>query len=170
MFLKKKPLRIINFMKQNIHTSNLFNSCNLLIIFIYKCLNKSWQKTFKNWFSLSTASHTHNIWWCNSDCLKIPSHNMKLCGRYWVKISGIYTCNCSQELHVNILFYQLPLAKLKDLFKKCYTSNHKFHLCSFGFFITKQFFYFNLTWFCDLFLEDSSSCFCPTILELTSDI
>ena len=44
-----------------------------------------------------------------------------------------------------------------------------FHLCNFGIFITKPFYYFTLTWFCDLFLQGNSPRFGPAIWGLASD-
>ena len=72
----------------------------------------------KNWFTLAATSYTHNTKWSNSGCLKVPSHNSKLCGRHLVNISAIYTWNYLKKLHVNILIYQLPITKLMNLTKK----------------------------------------------------
>ena len=48
-----------------------------------------------------------------------------------------------KKLHVNVLFYQLPLTKHKNVIKKYYTSNslmsYIMYLCTFGFFIIKVF-------------------------------
>ena len=117
----------MHFLKRNAHAFNLFKKSNILrlpdkvslenYILICKYFNQSLPKTFKNWFTLATTSHTHNNRWSNSGYLKIPSHNTKLFRRHSVNISAIYTWNILQKLHVNILFYQPPLTKLKDLIK-----------------------------------------------------
>ena len=83
-----------------------------------RALYQSLPKSFKYWFTLATASHTHNTRWSNLGCLKIPSDKAKIYGRHSVNISAFYTWNYLQKLHVNILFYQLPLTKLKSLIKK----------------------------------------------------
>ena len=121
LFLQKKSLRIMHLLKRNKHTSNLFKNLNILklpdkvslenCIFICKYFNQSLPKSFKNWVTLATASHTHNNRWSNSGCLLI-------------KRKYVYTRNYLQKLHVNILFYQLPLTKLKILIKKFYTTNY----------------------------------------------
>ena len=108
LVLQKKSLRIIHFLKRNAHTSNLFKNFIILklpdkvslenCILICNYFNQSLPKTSKNWFTLAAASHTHNTRWSNSDCLKIPSHNTKLYGRYSVKISTTYTRNYLQKL------------------------------------------------------------------------
>ena len=64
-------------------------------LFICKYFNQSLPKTFQNWFTLVTGSHT----------LKIPSNNTKLYWRHSVNISTIYTWNYLKKRHVNILFY-----------------------------------------------------------------
>ena len=124
----------MHFLKRNAHTFNLFKNLNILKLpdivslencnLICKYFNQSLPKSFKNWFSLATASHIHNIRWSNSDCLKIPSHKTIIYGRHSVNISITYTWNYLQKLHANTLFYQLPLIKLKSLIKKFYISNY----------------------------------------------
>ena len=42
-------------------------------------------------------------------------------GRHSVNINAIYTWNYLLKLHVNILFYQLTLTRLKSLIEKFYT-------------------------------------------------
>ena len=78
-----------------------------------KYFNQSLPKSFKNWFTLATGSHTHNIRWSNSGCLKIPSPKTKIYDRHSVNISVIYICSYLEKLHVSTLFYQLT--KLKSL-------------------------------------------------------
>ena len=124
----------MHFLKRNTHPSNLFKSLNVFKLpdevtlknctLICKYFNQSLPETFKNWVTLATASHTHNTRWSNPGCLKIPSDNVQLYGRHSVNISAIYTWNYLQKLHVNILFYQQPLTKLKSLIRKYYTSNY----------------------------------------------
>ena len=105
-----------------------------------KYFNQSLPKTFKNWFILATASHAHNTRWSNSSCLKVPSHNTKLCGRHSVSISVTCTRNYLQKLHVNILFYKLPLTKLKSL--RVWLKN------SILLVMTKDLMYYALVYFC----------------------
>ena len=136
LVLQKKSLRIMHFLKRNAHTSNLFKNLNILklpdkvslenCILICKYFNQSLPKSLKTWFTLATASHTHNTKWSNPGCLKIPFHKRKIYGRYSVNIisGAIYPWNYLQKTHVSILFYQLTLTKLKSLIKKLYTSNY----------------------------------------------
>ena len=59
------------FWKRNAHTSNLFKNLNILklpdkaslenYILICKYVNQYLPRTFKNWFTLATALHAHNI-------------------------------------------------------------------------------------------------------------
>ena len=82
LVLQQKPLRIMHFLKRNAHTSNLFKKLNILklpdkvflenCILICKYFNQYLPKTFKNWFTLASASHIHNTRWSDSGCLKIP--------------------------------------------------------------------------------------------------
>ena len=127
LVLQKKSLQIMHFLKRNAHASNLFKNLNILklpdkislenCIPICKYFNHSLSKSFKNWFTLATASHTHSTRWSNSGCLKIPSLKTKLYGRHSDNISTTYTLNYLQKLHVNILFDQLTWTKLKSLIK-----------------------------------------------------
>ena len=92
---KRNPYKLCIFLKRNAHTSNLLN-LNILkfpdkvslenCILICKYFNQSLPETFKNLFTLATASHIHNTRWSNSGCLKIPYN-----GRNLVNISIIYT-------------------------------------------------------------------------------
>ena len=87
---------------------------------------------------------------------------MKLYGGHSVKIKATYTWNYLQKIHVNILFYQLTLTKIKSLIKNaillivtnsltsCIT-----YLCTFGF-SSQSFYYLNLIRFCDLFIQGNS--------------
>ena len=128
LVLQKKSLRIMHFLKRNAHTSNLFKNLNILklpdkvslenCILICKYFNQFLPKSFENWLTLATASHTYSTRWSNKGCLKIPPHKTKIYERHSVNISSIYTWNYLQKLHINILFYQLPLTKLKSLIKK----------------------------------------------------
>ena len=90
-------------------------------ILVCKYCNQCFLKNFKNWFNLATASHTNNTRWSNSGFLKTASHKMKVYGRHSININVIYTWDYLQKLHVNMLFYQLTLTKLKSLIKKLYT-------------------------------------------------
>ena len=131
---RRNPYKLCIFLKRNAHTSNLFKNLNTLklpykvslkkCILICKYFYQSLPKSLKNWFTLATASHTHNTRWSNSGCLKIPSHKTKIYGKHSVNISAIYTWNYFQKFHVNILFCQLPQTKLKSLIKKFCTSNY----------------------------------------------
>ena len=68
LVLQKKSLRIMHFLKINVHTSDIFKNLNILklpdkfplenCILILKYFNQSLPESFKNWFSLATASHT----------------------------------------------------------------------------------------------------------------
>ena len=121
-------------MNCNTHTDPLFEDSNILkfpdkialenCIFIKKYFNQTLPTPFKNWFTLSTDSHTHNTRWSNLGCLNIPPHKTKMYGRQTVNISAIYIWNCLQRIHKNIMFYQLFLTKLKKLIKQYYFSNY----------------------------------------------
>ena len=134
LILRMKSLGIIHFLKRSTHKSNFFRYLNIMklpdkvslekCILICKYFNQSLLKSFKSWFTLATTSHTHNTRWYSSSCLKIPSHKTKIYGRHSINISAIYTQNYLQKLYVNILFYQIPLTKLKSLIEKFYTSNY----------------------------------------------
>ena len=82
----------MHILKRNAHILNVLKNLNFLrlsnkvalenCILNCKCFNQSLHKTFKIFFTLATASHTHNTTWSNWSCCKIPSHNMKLYGRH----------------------------------------------------------------------------------------
>ena len=118
----------MSFVGQPYHKKQFISSIHKVTlencIHVFKYLNQSLSKTFKNWFTFARASHKLNTSWSNLGCLKIHSHNTKLCGRHSVNISVISTWNYLQKLHVNILLYQLPLTSLKNLIKKYNTSNY----------------------------------------------
>ena len=130
---KRDPYKLCIFWKE-MHIYNLFKNLNIFKLpdkvslenftLVCKYFNQSLPKSFRNWFTLAAASHSHNTIWSNSGCLKIPSHKTKIYGRHSVNITSIYTWNDLQKLHVNILFYQLTQTKLKSLIKKLYTSNY----------------------------------------------
>ena len=79
------------FLNRNTHTTPLFKDSNILkfpakialenCIFIKNHFNQTLSTPFKNWFTLSTDSHTHNTRWFNLGCLKIPPHKTKINGR-----------------------------------------------------------------------------------------
>ena len=91
----------MHFLKRNTHKSNLFKNVNILkppdqvsvenCILICNYFNQFVLKSFKNWFTVATTSHTRNTRWSNSSCHKIPSHKMKIYGRHSVNISANYT-------------------------------------------------------------------------------
>ena len=47
----------------------------------------------KNWFTLSTDSHTRSTRWSNLGYLKIPAHETKIYGRQSVNVRAIFICN-----------------------------------------------------------------------------
>ena len=164
--LQTKSLRNLHFLKRNAHTSNLFKNLNVLKLpdkVTCKYFNQSLPNTFKNWSTLATASHTHNNnRWLDSGFIKIPPHNTKLYGRSSVIISAIYTWNYLQKIHVNILLYQLPLTKLKNLVRNTMlliiinNLSYIMYLRTFGCFIIKSFYSVILIRFCDLFFPGNS--------------
>ena len=176
--LQTKSLRNLHFLKRNAHTSNLFKNLNVLKLpdkVTCKYFNQSLPNTFKNWSTLATASHTHNNnRWLDSGFIKIPPHNTKLYGRSSVIISAIYTWNYLQKIHVNILLYQLPLTKLKNLVRNTMlliiinNLSYIMYLRTFGCFIIKSFYSVILIRFCDLFFQVIPR-FGPTIWELSSE-
>ena len=97
-----------------IFTSHVFKNLKMLkftekvtlknCILIFKYFNQALLKTFKNWFTLATVSHTHNTRWSNSGCLEISSHKTRVYGRHSNNMNAIYSGNYLQKLHVNILF------------------------------------------------------------------
>ena len=58
-------------------------------IFINNYFNQTLPTPFKNWFTLSTDSHTDNTRWSLLGCLKIPPHKVEIYGRQSVNISAI---------------------------------------------------------------------------------
>ena len=86
--LQKKSLRLMYFLNRNTHTTPLFKDSNILkfpdkialenCIFIKNYFNQTLPTPFKNWFTLSTDSHTHNTRWSNLGCLKILPHKTKM--------------------------------------------------------------------------------------------
>ena len=88
------------FLNRNAHTDPLFKDSNILkfphkiafenCIFIKKYFNQTLPKPFKNWLTLSTDSHMHNIIWPNLGCLKIPPHRTKIYGRQCNNIIATY--------------------------------------------------------------------------------
>ena len=91
----------MHFLKRNAYTSDLLKNLNILklhdkvslenCILICKYFNQSLLQSFKNCFTLVTASHTHNTRWSNSGYLKIPSQKTKIYGGHSVNMSAIYT-------------------------------------------------------------------------------
>ena len=130
--LQKKSLRLMYFLNRNAHTTPLFKDSNILkfpdkialenCIFIKNYFNQTLPTPFKNWFTLSTDSHTHNTRWSNLGCLKIPPHKTKIYGRQSVNISAICIWNYLQRHHKN-MFHQLSLNRLKKLIMQYYFSN-----------------------------------------------
>ena len=75
------------FLNRNAHTTPLFKDSNILkfpdktalenCIFTKNYFNQTLPTPFKNWFTLSTDSHTHNTRRSNLGYLKIPPHKLK---------------------------------------------------------------------------------------------
>ena len=75
------------FLNRNIHTSPLFKNSNILKFpdkialencnFLKNYFYQTLPTPFKNWFTPSTDSHTHNATWSNLVCPKIPPHKTK---------------------------------------------------------------------------------------------
>ena len=115
----------MHFLNRNVHTTPLFKDSNILkfphkidlenCTFVRNYFNQTLPAPFKNWFTLSTDSHTHNTRWSDLGGLRIPPHKTKIYGSQSVNISAIYTWNYLQILHINIIFYQLSLIELKKL-------------------------------------------------------
>ena len=132
--LQKKSLWLMYFLNRNAHTTPLFKDSNILkfpdkiapenYILIKNYFSQTLRTPFKNWFTLSTDSHTHNTRRSNLGCLKIPPHKTKIYGRQSVNISAIYTWNYLQSHHKNRMFHQLSLARLKKLIMQYYFSNY----------------------------------------------
>ena len=132
--LQKKSLRLMYYLNRNAHTTPPFKDSNILkfpdnialenCIFIKNYFNQTLPIPFKNWFTLSTDSHTHNTRWSNLGCLKITPHKTTRYGRQCVNTSAIYTWNYLQSHHRNIMFYQLSLTRLKKLIMQYYFPNY----------------------------------------------
>ena len=96
------------FLNRNTQTAPIFKDSNILIfpdkitlescIFIKNYFNQTLPTPFKDWFTLSADSHTHNKRWSNLVCLKIPPHKAKKYGRQSVNISAIYIWNYLQSI------------------------------------------------------------------------
>ena len=131
--LQKKSLRLMYFLNRNAHTTPLFKDSNILkfpdkialenCIFIKNCFSQTLPKPFKNWFTLSTDSRTHNTRWSSLGYLKISPHKTKIYGRQSVNINAIYTWDFLQSHHKN-MFHQLYLTRLKKLIMQYYFSNY----------------------------------------------
>ena len=99
IFYKGNLYGSCTFLIHNTHTTPLFKDSNILkfsdkialknCIFIKNYFNQTLPTPFKNWFTLSTDSHTHNSRWSNLGCLKIPPHKTTIYGRQSVNISVI---------------------------------------------------------------------------------
>ena len=121
------------FLNRNAHTTPLFKDSKILkfpdkialenCIFIKNYFNQTLPTPFKNWFTLSTDSHTHNTRWSNLGFLKIPSHKITIYGRQSVNISAIYTWNYLQSHHRK-MFHQLSLTRLTKLIMQYCFSNY----------------------------------------------
>ena len=132
--LQKKSLRLMYFFNRNTHTAPLFKDSNILkfpdkmtlenCIFIKNYFSQTLPTPFKNRFTLSTDSHTHNTRWSNLGCLKIPPHKTRIYGRQSVNISAMYIWNYLQRIHKNIMFHQFSLTRLKKLIMQYYFSNY----------------------------------------------
>ena len=92
-------------------------------IFIKNYFNQTLPAPFKNLFTVSTDSDTHNTRWSNLSCLKIPPHKTKIYGRQSANISAMYVWNYLQKHHKN-MFYKLSLTRLKKLIMQYYFSNY----------------------------------------------
>ena len=73
-------------------------------IFIDNYFDQTLPTPFKNWFTLSTDSHTHDTRWSNLGYLKIPPLKTKIYGRQSVNISASYT-KSSQNYYVSSTFF-----------------------------------------------------------------
>ena len=122
------------FLNCNTHTTLLFKDSSILkfpnkiglenFIFIKNYFNQTLPTPFKNWFTLSTDSHTHNTRWSNISYLKIPPHKTKIYGTLSVNIFAIYIWSYLQRHYKNIMFYQLSLTRLKKLIRQYNFSNY----------------------------------------------
>ena len=122
------------FLNCNTHTTLLFKDSSILkfpnkiglenFIFIKNYFNQTLPTPFKNWFTLSTDSHTHNTRWSNISSLKIPPHKTKIYGTLSVNIFAIYIWSYLQRHYKNIMFYQLSLTRLKKLIMQYNFSNY----------------------------------------------
>ena len=71
--LQKKSLRLMYFLNRNTHTAPLYKDSNIVnfpdknvvenCIFIKNYFNQTFSIPFKNWFTLSSESHTDNTSW-----------------------------------------------------------------------------------------------------------
>ena len=70
-------------LNRNTHTDPLFKDSNILkfpdkiaienYIFVKNYFNQTLPISFRNWFTLSTDSYTHNTRWSNLGCLENSS-------------------------------------------------------------------------------------------------
>ena len=101
--LQKKSLCLIHFLNHNTYTAPVFKDSNILkfpekialenCIFIMNYFNQTLPTPFKNWFTHSTDSHTHNTRSSNLGYLKILPHKTKIYRKQSVNISAIYIWN-----------------------------------------------------------------------------
>ena len=125
LFISKKALRLIFFLRREAHANPLIKDCNILklhdnialenSILIHKSFKHQLPQPIDNWFELSSSFHTHNTRWSNLGCHNVPSHRTKLYGRNSVCISAIFTWNYLQNFHRNILLRKLITYCLKKL-------------------------------------------------------
>ena len=131
---EKEISRLMYFLNRNTDTAPLFKDSHMLkfpektcleiIFFISNYFNQTSPTSFKNWFTLSANSRTHNTRWSNLSFLKIPPHKTKIYRIQSLNISAINIWNYLHRIHKDTMFYQLSLNKLNNLIMQYYFSNY----------------------------------------------
>ena len=123
--LPKKALRLMFFLRREVHTNPLVKDFNILkfhdkialenSIFMHKSFKHQLPQPLDNRLRLPSFFHTHNTRCPNLGCLNLLSHRTKLYRRNSVSISAIFNWNYLQNLHINALFHKLTTKSLREL-------------------------------------------------------
>ena len=123
--LPKKALRLMFFLRREVHTNPLVKDFNILkfhdkialenSIFMHKSFKHQLPEPLDNRLRLPSFFHTHNTRCPNLGCLNLLSHRTKLYRRNSVSISAIFNWNYLQNLHRNALFHKLTTKSLREL-------------------------------------------------------
>ena len=123
--LQKKAIRTISHAQRLSHTSPLFSKAKILkfydkvsvenCLLISKSLSNNLPTFFREWFSFSSSTHTHNLRSSNLGILKVPLFKTKSHGRLSCRINAIYTWNNLQKQLKDFIFCNSNYIKIKSI-------------------------------------------------------